>query len=555
MASTEVRRVENEMMVSSFSRIRSEELNDMGYGLSKISPITFNGDAFQTPSNRTQDKALMLTPRKRRNEVNTESFLSKQVPQQSENPKSYNAELSIAGKGASEPSGRFISPQPQPSSTDNSSQDSDNSDMTTVFYEKSTSASQSKTAGMQTSPRDPGPMGTTTATQTSNRMTSQAGGTQTTPPPSPKKSTLTGGTQTSCPRSNSSEQVGQGQPDHNQDKEGQLTKNTSGKGKKNKKSTSGAPLHPGPSTGSSVRPRDNFMSRNLGTGRPTIQCTACGEYSHWRRECPYNNYCTTCNNHDHATHMCRACRHTNNKGQQGQQSPLICVYCGSAKHSLSNCHRRPWDNREQPHSTPDSLKRNQPSNSKISGNAAGNTASTGAVTHGCSSQSQYQRSNSKILGNSRPNNTSSQFFRNTNNSDYRESQRQPHAKFDERYNQRYSPPIFPLTPSLNSSFPEALSRSLLQIAENQSRTIDVMKASQEAQAAAYKEMTKTNKMRDDDALFHSIEVYDGSNPTMFEKWIDSIDQATHITGRDLRKELLWKSDSVIRNTLSMMDDR
>ena len=82
-----------------------------------------------------------------------------------------------------------------------------------------------------------------------------------------------------------------------------------------------------------------------------------------------------------------------------------------------------------------------------------------------------------------------------------------------------------------------------------------MKASQEAQATAYKEMTKTNKMRDDDILFHSIEVYDGSNPTKFEKWIDSIDQATDITGRDLRKELLKESDSVIRNTLSMMDDR
>ena len=223
------------------------------------------------------------------------------------------------------------------------------------------------------------------------------------------------------------------------------------------------------------------MSRNLGTGRPTIQCTACGEYSHWRRECPHDNYCTTCNNHDHATHMCRAHRQTNYKGQQGQKSPLICVYCGSIEHSLSNCHRRPWDNREQPCSTPDSLRRNQPSNSKISGNSGPNT---------------------------RP----SQSSRNTNyNYDYRESQRQPHARFDERYNQRYSPPIFPLTPSLNSSFPEALSRSLLQIAENQSRTIDAMKASQEAQAAAYKEMTKINKMRDDNALFHSIEVYDGSN--------------------------------------------
>ena len=82
-----------------------------------------------------------------------------------------------------------------------------------------------------------------------------------------------------------------------------------------------------------------------------------------------------------------------------------------------------------------------------------------------------------------------------------------------------------------------------------------MKASQEAQTAAYKEMRKTNKMRDDDALFHSIEVYDGSNPIKFEKWVDSIDLATRITGRDLRKELLKKSDSVIRNTLCMVDDK
>ena len=98
-ASAEVRRVENKMMVnmeehqdkeqqntshnsfcSSFSRIRSEELNDLRYGLSKISPITFSGDAFQIPSNGTQDNALTSTPRKRRNEVNTESFLSRQLP-------------------------------------------------------------------------------------------------------------------------------------------------------------------------------------------------------------------------------------------------------------------------------------------------------------------------------------------------------------------------------------------------------------------------------------------------------------------------------------------
>ena len=91
----------------------------------------------------------------------------------------------MAGNGASEPFGRFI--PPQPNSTYNSSQDTDNSNTTTVYYKKSTGGCQNKTTDMQTSPRDPRPTGTTTATQTSHKMASQAGGTQTTPPPSLKK--------------------------------------------------------------------------------------------------------------------------------------------------------------------------------------------------------------------------------------------------------------------------------------------------------------------------------------------------------------------------------
>ena len=143
--------------------------------------------------------------------------------------------------------------------------------------------------------------------------------------------------------------------------------------------------------------------------------------------------------------MCRVHRH--NKGQQGQWSPLICVYCGSIKHSSANCYRRPWDNREQPCGTPNFLKRNQPSNFENSGNTTGNTASMGSNTHGHSYQSQSRKSNSENLGNSGPNNKSAQSFRNTNNYfDYRELQRQPHARFDERCNQRFSPPVSPPTP-------------------------------------------------------------------------------------------------------------
>ena len=97
------------------------------------------------------------------------------------------------------------------------------------------------------------------------------------------------------------------------------------------------------------------MSRNLGTGQPTIQCTAHGEYSHWRRECPYDNFCTTCNNHDHATHMCRAPKDT------PQPSPAVCVYCGSMEHSSIQCCNR--------HIPPEATRDQefQHTNSKISG--------------------------------------------------------------------------------------------------------------------------------------------------------------------------------------------
>ena len=48
------------------------------------------------------------------------------------------------------------------------------------------------------------------------------------------------------------------------------------------------------------------QSRNLGTGHPKLFCTACGEYDHWRKDCPYNCHCDNCDSDSHATHMCRA---------------------------------------------------------------------------------------------------------------------------------------------------------------------------------------------------------------------------------------------------------
>ena len=61
--------ISNVRFCNSFSRICSDELNNMGYGLNRISPITFKGDAFQTPNNQTQGRAPTSTPRKKRNKT------------------------------------------------------------------------------------------------------------------------------------------------------------------------------------------------------------------------------------------------------------------------------------------------------------------------------------------------------------------------------------------------------------------------------------------------------------------------------------------------------
>ena len=146
-------------------------------------------------------------------------------------------------------------------------------------------------------------------------------------------------------------------------------------------------------------PRTDFHSRNLGTGRPTIQCTACGEYSHWRRECPYDNFCTTCNNHDYATHMCRAPKQT------PQQSPAICVYCGSIEHSSSQYCNRPWDKREQPCSTPEALGTrnfNLP-RAKFLGNDNRNASFQSLNTQRWASQPHLHRSYGEILENTSSN--------------------------------------------------------------------------------------------------------------------------------------------------------
>ena len=99
------------------------------------------------------------------------------------------------------------------------------------------------------------------------------------------------------------------------------------------------------------------QSRNLGTGQPKMFCTACGEYNHWRKDCPYDCHCDSCDSDSHTTHMCRA---PPKPSPTSSPQPVICVYCGSSDHRSMECSNCPRDNREEGHApSPASNQYNQ----------------------------------------------------------------------------------------------------------------------------------------------------------------------------------------------------
>ena len=127
--------------------------------------------------------------------------------------------------------------------------------------------------------------------------------------------------------------------------------------------------------------------------------------------------------------------------------------------------------------------------------------------------------------------------------------RQQHTHFNEGYNRRYSPP----TTFNNTMASDAVGRSIIQLAENQSHSLDFILVGQQSQMDAYREMTQSNQAREDNALFAGINVYNGEDPSKFEGWLDAMEQACNMTDRNLCKELMKKSSGAIRETLLMMN--
>ena len=179
----------NAGMHSSFSRLHSFELNDIGYGLNRISPITFDEDALQTPDNRTQGRAPMSMPRKKgkhtssqvdqQGQLMNKVYPLKQAPRQDGEPRSNSYDADTLARNTDpllQPHSCFILPtQSHPSDNIPSSSEDDsnqNQTNTTVFHEQAhqkmvstgTGSDQTSNTGMQKSPAVSAPTGITAAT-------------------------------------------------------------------------------------------------------------------------------------------------------------------------------------------------------------------------------------------------------------------------------------------------------------------------------------------------------------------------------------------------------
>ena len=85
----------------------------------------------------------------------------------------------------------------------------------------------------------------------------------------------------------------------------------------------------------------------------------------------------------------------------------------------------------------------------------------------------------------------------------------------------------------------------MELANIQSRSLEMMAASQCSQQEAFQKLTRASKDKANDAMFASIKVFDGKNRQAFEDWIDKIDQACRLSDRYFRTEIFEKSIGVV----------
>ena len=105
-------------------------------------------------------------------------------------------------------------------------------------------------------------------------------------------------------------------------------------------------------------------------------------------------------------------------------------------------------------------------------------------------------------------------------------------------------------PSPIGSIPgQDLSTTLIELANIQSRSLEIMAANQRSQQEAFNKLTKASKDKANDAMFVSIRNYDGRNRQVFKDWIDEINQACRVSGHNFRTEIIKKLTGAVHQVV------
>ena len=123
-------------------------------------------------------------------------------------------------------------------------------------------------------------------------------------------------------------------------------------------------------------------------------------------------------------------------------------------------------------------------------------------------------------------------------------------RFNDGLNRQYSPNYTnPYQSTLGSIPGQDLSAALLELVNIQSRSLEMMAASQRNQQEALQELMRTSRDKANDSMFIAIKTFDDTNRQIFEDWINEVDQACRARNRGFRTELFKKSAGAVRQVI------
>ena len=129
------------------------------------------------------------------------------------------------------------------------------------------------------------------------------------------------------------------------------------------------------------------------------------------------------------------------------------------------------------------------------------------------------------------------------------------TRFNEGLNRQYSLNYAnPYQSTLGSIPGQDLSATLMELANIQSRSLEMMAASQRNQQEAFQELMRASRDKANDSMFTAIKTFDGTNRQIFEDWINEVDQACKASNRGFRTKLFKKSTGAVRQVILSCDE-